>query len=199
VGLAGLEPAASSLSGIEGSALCGPPFSQVAHDRKGRRDAFLATSVSAGQGRRDERQRQADGRPAKQYEQGDHADRSKGHYGLIGSFLRIWHLASGQCRSRGGGTRIRPRALLLPTPRTGRRWHRDRRKYPLTYQDLAAESLTSAVTVKVTKRSPSGPDTAGASGPGLAPRLGPLANPVRPGGRSRGATAAGGFGSPRPR
>jgi hypothetical protein len=33
VGLAGLEPAASSLSGIEGSALCGPPFPQVADDR----------------------------------------------------------------------------------------------------------------------------------------------------------------------
>jgi hypothetical protein len=41
VGLAGLEPAASSLSGIEGSALCGPAFPQVAGDRKGRRDAFL--------------------------------------------------------------------------------------------------------------------------------------------------------------
>jgi hypothetical protein len=33
VGLAGLEPAASSLSGIEGSALCGPPFSQVTRER----------------------------------------------------------------------------------------------------------------------------------------------------------------------
>ena len=44
VGLAGLEPAGSSLSGIEGSALCGPAFSQVAGERQGRRDAFLATS-----------------------------------------------------------------------------------------------------------------------------------------------------------
>jgi hypothetical protein len=35
VGLAGLEPAASSSSGIEGKALCGPAFSQVALDRKG--------------------------------------------------------------------------------------------------------------------------------------------------------------------
>src|SRR5215218_1088633 len=52
VGLAGLEPAASSLSGIEGSALCGSAFSQVAGERQGRRDAFLATSfqgVQAGQ------------------------------------------------------------------------------------------------------------------------------------------------------
>ena len=40
VGLAGLEPAASSLSGIEGSALCGPTFSQVAVERQGPRDAF---------------------------------------------------------------------------------------------------------------------------------------------------------------
>src|SRR4029450_2735562 len=39
----------------------------------------------------------------------------------------------------------------------------------LTDQDLAAESSTSAVTVQVVKRSTSGPDTAGASGSGLAP------------------------------
>jgi hypothetical protein len=44
VGLGGVEPPTSSLSGIEGSALCGPPFSQVAGDRKGRRDAFLVDS-----------------------------------------------------------------------------------------------------------------------------------------------------------
>jgi hypothetical protein len=41
VGLAGLEPAASSLSGIEGSPLCGAAFSQVAADRQGRSNAFL--------------------------------------------------------------------------------------------------------------------------------------------------------------
>jgi hypothetical protein len=34
VGLAGLEPAASSLSAIEGSPLCGPAFPQVAADRQ---------------------------------------------------------------------------------------------------------------------------------------------------------------------
>src|SRR4029450_9715852 len=44
VGLPGLEPGTSSLSGIEGSALCGPAFSQVAGERRGRRDAFLAAS-----------------------------------------------------------------------------------------------------------------------------------------------------------
>jgi hypothetical protein len=35
VGLAGLEPAASSLSAIGGSPLCNPAFSQVAADRRG--------------------------------------------------------------------------------------------------------------------------------------------------------------------
>jgi hypothetical protein len=36
VGLPGLEPGTSSLSGIEGSALCGPVFSQVTVERQGR-------------------------------------------------------------------------------------------------------------------------------------------------------------------
>jgi hypothetical protein len=40
VGLAGLEPAASSLSAIGGSPLCGAAFSQVAADRQGRSNAF---------------------------------------------------------------------------------------------------------------------------------------------------------------
>jgi hypothetical protein len=45
VGLAGLEPAASSLSAIKGSALCRPAFSQVAGDRRGRSNAFLQSRV----------------------------------------------------------------------------------------------------------------------------------------------------------
>jgi hypothetical protein len=49
VGLAGLEPAASSLSAIEGSPLCGPAFSQVAANRQGRSNAFLATPSQAVQ------------------------------------------------------------------------------------------------------------------------------------------------------
>jgi hypothetical protein len=49
VGLAGLEPAASSLSEIEGSALCGPAFSQVTTERQRRSYAFLATSFQAVQ------------------------------------------------------------------------------------------------------------------------------------------------------
>jgi hypothetical protein len=38
VGLAGLEPAASSLSGIDSRAPCYPAFSQVVRDRKCYRD-----------------------------------------------------------------------------------------------------------------------------------------------------------------
>ena len=52
VGLGGLEPPPSSLSGIEGSALCGPAFSQVTAERQGSRDAFLATSSQAVQANR---------------------------------------------------------------------------------------------------------------------------------------------------
>jgi hypothetical protein len=47
VGLAGLEPAASSLSAIEGSPLCNPAFLQVARDRKGRSNALFADVVSS--------------------------------------------------------------------------------------------------------------------------------------------------------
>jgi hypothetical protein len=49
VGLAGLEPAASSLSGIEDSALCGAAFSQVTAERQGQSYAFLATWSQAVQ------------------------------------------------------------------------------------------------------------------------------------------------------
>jgi hypothetical protein len=41
VGLAGLEPAASSLSAIGGSPLCNPAFSQVTRDRRGSSNALL--------------------------------------------------------------------------------------------------------------------------------------------------------------
>jgi hypothetical protein len=47
VGLAGLEPAASSLSAIGGLPLCDPAFLQVVRDRKGRSNA-LFERVSAG-------------------------------------------------------------------------------------------------------------------------------------------------------
>jgi hypothetical protein len=45
----GWPQAMSHLSGIEGSALCGPPFPQVTAERQGRRDAFLATPFQAVQ------------------------------------------------------------------------------------------------------------------------------------------------------
>jgi hypothetical protein len=112
---------------------------------------------------------------------------------------------SGDLQGRPGPTR--PHHLLWPlrqqptasTPRLFKSEHilpplrelaadgiRDRRNYPLTDQDLAAELSTSAVTVKVQKRSASGPDTAGASGPGLAPPPGAArlsGSPGRPTGR----------------
>jgi transposase len=49
VGLAGLEPAASSLSAITRLPLCNPAFSQVVGDRQGRSNAFLATPSQAVQ------------------------------------------------------------------------------------------------------------------------------------------------------
>src|SRR5512133_3467225 len=50
VGLAGLEPAPSSLSAIEGSAPCGPPFPQVTAERQARSYAFLARHILRGSG-----------------------------------------------------------------------------------------------------------------------------------------------------
>ena len=78
-------------------------------------------------------------------------------------------LASGQCRSRVAALASGQALSYSPLRELAADGIRDRRKYPLTYQDLAAELSTSAVTVKVAKRSASGPDTAGASGPWLAP------------------------------
>jgi hypothetical protein len=49
VGLGGLEPPPSSLSAITRLPLCNPAFLQVAGDRQGRSDAFLATSFQAVQ------------------------------------------------------------------------------------------------------------------------------------------------------
>jgi hypothetical protein len=88
------------------------------------------------------------------------------HRSLIGPFCAsgIWSVPWPRWRNSHPATRS-----YSPLRELAADGIRDRRKYPLTYQDLAAELSTSAVTVKVAKRSPSGPDTAGASGPGLAP------------------------------
>ena len=86
-----------------------------------------------------------------------------------------WHLVD-----RSGWRNSHPERILLPTPRTGRRWHPGPAEVPIDRSGLAAELSTSAVTVKVEKRSASGPDTAGASGPGLAPAWGRSLYPVRP-------------------
>ena len=45
VGLGGVEPPTLSLSAIGGSPLCNPAFSQVATNRQGRSNAFLAISI----------------------------------------------------------------------------------------------------------------------------------------------------------
>ena len=106
----------------------------------------------------------------------------------------------GQCRSGGSSGRVElgSRPIHHLTGRGhGRHGILDRRKYPLTYQDPAAESSTSAVTVKVAKRSPSAPDTASASGPGLAPPPGAARLSGSPGRPAEGAIAAGGCGPPR--
>jgi hypothetical protein len=52
VGLAGLEPAASSVSGIEGLSAVRPAVPQVAHERKGPRDAFNSPLVCVHRSRR---------------------------------------------------------------------------------------------------------------------------------------------------
>ena len=48
----GRPPAMSHLSGIEGSALCGPAFSQVARERQGRSNAFFVSLLHAVQAAR---------------------------------------------------------------------------------------------------------------------------------------------------
>lgn len=95
-------------------------------------------------------------------------------------------LASGQCRSGGGGTRIRHALSYSPLRELAADGIRGRRKYPLTDQDLAAELSTSAVTVKVEKRSASDLIPQARAALGWPPRLGPLAlsgSPGRPTGR----------------
>jgi hypothetical protein len=64
---------------------------------------------------------------------------------LIGSFLRVWHLVSvvaAVAELASGHT-----LSYSPLRELAADGIRDRRKYPLTYQNLAAESSRSAVTV----------------------------------------------------
>jgi hypothetical protein len=67
------------------------------------------------------------------------------HRSLIGSFLRVWHLVSAVAAvaelASGHALSYSPLRELAADS------IRDRRKCPLTYEDLAAESSTSAVTV----------------------------------------------------
>ena len=88
---------------------------------------------------------------------------------------------------RSSALRGRPVFTRSPTPhsatRTGRRWHPGAGPVPIDRSGPRGRIITSAVTVKVAKRSASGPDTAGASGPGLAPPPGAARSLLqRPGG-----------------
>ena len=102
--------------------------------------------------------------------QGDHADRSK--CPSWSDWALSARLASGQCRSRAAVADLTSgHALSYSTlrDRTGRRWHPGPAPVAIDRSGPRSRISTSAVTVKVAKRSASGPDTAGASGPGLAP------------------------------
>ena len=102
--------------------------------------------------------------------QGDHADRSK--CPSWSDWALSARLASGQCRSRAAVADLTSgHALSYSTlrDRTGRRWHPGPAPVAIDRSGPRSRTSTSAVTVKVAKRSASGPDTAGASGPGLAP------------------------------
>jgi hypothetical protein len=74
-GLAGLEPAASSLSAITRSPLCNPAFSQVACDRRGRSNALLHLRLTSARTRRDDHWQ---GMPTSSRPQGDGAAGGRG-------------------------------------------------------------------------------------------------------------------------
>lgn len=105
------------------------------------------------------------------------------HHGPIGPFQHVWRLVSAAAAPRWR-PHIRPCARLLRTPRTGRRWHPGPAPVAIDRSGPRSRISTSAVTVQVAKRSASGPDTAAASGPGLAPPPGAARSilQVRPGG-----------------
>lgn len=127
--------------------------------------------------------------------QGDHADRSK--CPSWSDWALSARLASGQCRSRAAVADLTSgHALSYSTlrDRTGRRWHPGPAPVAIDRSGPRSRISTSAVTVKVAKRSASGPDTAGASGPGLAPPPGAARSILqvrRAAYRPRTATAAG--------
>jgi hypothetical protein len=91
---------------------------------------------------------------------------------------RVDRLAGGlgrtQARDRqpvatGAELPFRPVSSTSPWRGAVRRWHPGPAPVAIDRSGPRSRISTSAVTVKVAKRSASGPDTAGASGPGLAP------------------------------
>jgi hypothetical protein len=118
----------------------------------------------------------------------------------LGPLQNVWDLSVQQPHL--GGELTSGHALSYSTlrDRTGRRWHPGPAPVAIDRSGPRSRISTSAVTVKVAKRSASGPDTAGASGPGLAPPPGAARSILqvrRAAYRPRTATAAGCRGPPR--
>jgi hypothetical protein len=118
------------------------------------------------------------------------------HHGLIDSSARLAFSAQPRWR-----TRIRPRALLLPTPRTGRRWHPGPAEVPIDISGPRSRIINKCCN-GYRSRSDLHRDLIpqARAALGWPPRLGPLAlsgSPRRPTGR--GVPTAGGCGPPRPR
>jgi hypothetical protein len=123
------------------------------------------------------------------------------HHGPIGPFQHVWHLVNAAAAPPWPTSHPATRS---PTPHSATEPAADsiRGPAPVVIDRSGPRSRisTSAVTVKVAKRSASGPDTAGASGPGLAPPPGAARSILqvrRAAYRPRTATAAGCRGPPR--
>jgi hypothetical protein len=118
------------------------------------------------------------------------------HHGPIGPFQHVWHLVNAAA-APPWPTSHPAHALSYSRlrDRTGRRWHPGPAPVAIDRSGPRSRISTSAVTVKVAKRSASGPDTAGASGPGLAPPPGAARSirqfAGRPTGRGRPPPRAG--------
>ena len=92
------------------------------------------------------------------------------HHGPVEPFQHVWHLVNAAAAPPWPTSHPATRS---PTPHSATEPAADsiRGPAPVVIDRSGPRSRisTSAVTVKVAKRSASGPDTAGASGPGLAP------------------------------
>jgi hypothetical protein len=122
----------------------------------------------------------ADGRPAEQYEQGDHGDRSKcPPCSRLGPFRTS---GIGQCNSRAAVANSHP-ATRSPTPHSANwpRWHPGPAPVAIDRSGPRSRISTSAVTVQVAKRSARDLIPQPRAALGWPPRLGPLALSGLPG------------------